>query len=252
MTQDTAEAIAAARAEGRAYDIPQVADLAAGYAVQDALAERAGEAAGWKLAVNGKPQMQFFGVSEPVAARVFRAEVHDSGAALRRRDYHALTVEPEIMAVMGDGAASLGADATEAQVAAAIDRYLPAIELIDMRGLSLKDATLPQAVALNVFNAGAVTGGPGVVPGALDWRTVQVSLEIDGTPAGAATGSAPQPPVEAVRWLAGHLAARGMGLRPGDLVLCGTLLPMQVLPADARRVRVRMKWLGEVGFTLEG
>jgi 2-keto-4-pentenoate hydratase len=252
MAQDKADAIAAARAEGRAYDLPEVADLTEGYAIQDALAQRVGEAAGWKLAVNGKPQMQFFGVSEPVAARVFRAEVHASGAALRRGDFHALTVEPEILAVMGKDAGALDADATEAQVAEAIDRYLPAIELIDMRGLSLKDATLPQAVALNVFNAGAVTGGPGVISGALDWRTVQVTLEIDGKLEGRATGSAPQPPVEAVRWLAGHLVGQGMTLRPGDMVLCGTLLPMKVLPADARRVRVRMKWLGEVGFTLGG
>ncbi len=72
--------------------------------MQDALAARVGEAAGWKLAVNGKPQMQFFGVSEPVAARVFRADLVESGAALPRRRSHALTIEPEIMAVMGEGA----------------------------------------------------------------------------------------------------------------------------------------------------
>jgi 2-keto-4-pentenoate hydratase len=252
MVEDIAERIAAARAEGRAYDLPDTEDLAQAYAVQDALAAKVGEAAGWKLAVNGKPQMQFFGVSEPVAARVFRADVAESGAALPRRRFHALTIEPEIMAVMGEGAGALGAEASAGETIAAIDRFLPAIELIDMRGLSLKDATLPQAVALNVFNAGAVTGGPGVAPDQLDPATVGVTLDIDGRRAGEATGSAPQPPVEAVRWLAGHLAARGLALRPGDVVLCGTLLPMTLLPETARRVRVRMKWLGEVGFSLDG
>ncbi len=40
------------------------------------------------------------------------------------------------------------------------------------------------------------------------------------------TGAVPQPPVEAVLWLANHLAARGLTHEAGQAVLCETHSPI--------------------------
>lgn len=244
--------LAAARRDVAGFDpLPGPADLVAGYALQDGLAEAVaaerGGIAGFKLAVNGAPQMAHFGVAEPVCARLFGAERHESGARVPRAGFQAVTIEPEIAAILG---AVPEGPVDRAGALAAIDRFLPAIELVDMRGLALPQLALAQAVALNVFNAGVVLGGPGLAPADLDIASLPVTLTIDGTEAGAVTGGAPQDPVEAVRWLLTHLAGRGVAVRPGMVVMCGAHLPLLTLPEGAGRVDADMGPLGAVGFSL--
>lgn len=257
MTTDfetAAAAAAEARRAVRPFDMPQGlggAPFAGAYAFQDAYVAAVGlPVAGYKLAVNGVPQQQFFGVTEPAWGRIFAPEVHESGVAIALAGFDAVSIEPELCAVLGEGVQDLSGPVGRAAALRAIDHFRPAIELIDQRGVAMPDVQLAQAIAVNVFNAGIVLGAGRIAPEALELDTLQVTLSLDGEQAGEVTGGAPQDPVEAVAWLLNTLQARGLRAAPGMVVMCGTHLPLRVLEPEVRDVRVTMSALGEVAFTL--
>lgn len=252
--QTAAAAAAQARADVAAFDLPQGlggAPFADAYSFQDAYVAAIGApVAGYKLAVNGAPQQAMFGVDQPVSGRIFAAEIYRSGVALPEAGFGDLCIEPEIAAVLGDGVAGIDAPVDRAGALAAIDRFHPAIELIDQRGVALPQVQLAQAVALNVFNAGIVLGEGHVAPADLDLPAMRVALDLDGARAAEVTGNAPQDPVEAVAWLLTHLAARGLRAEPGMVVMCGTHLPLRALEPGTGQVDVTMSGLGAVSFSL--
>lgn len=252
--QTAAAAAAKARAAVTAFELPEGlggAPFTDAYAFQDAYVAAVGmPVAGYKLAVNGAPQQAHFGVDQPATGRLFAPEIHSSGAALPLAAFHEVSIEPEIAAVLGDGVAEVRAPVDRAGALAAIDRFHPAIELIDQRGVPLPQMQLAQAIALNVFNAGIVLGEGHVAPADLDLAAMTVTLNLDGQRAAEAAGAAPQDPVEAVQWLLTHLAARGLRAEPGMVVMCGTHLPLRLLDPQVRQVNVAMTGLGPVSFTL--
>jgi 2-keto-4-pentenoate hydratase len=245
------QTIAGARRSGGTFDLSLLpATLPEAYGFQDGYVAAVGAVAGYKMAINGAPQMAHFGVTEPVCARVFAAEVHASGVMLPRAGFSALSVEPEITAILGEGVQDLTSPVDRAGALALIDRFHASIELIDQRGLSVPQLKIAQAVALNVFNAGCVLGAAHVAPADLDLPAMHVTIADEGALKGEATNNPPQHPVEAVMWLLNHLLARGMNAQPGMLVMCGTHLPLRTLEPGVQRVEVAMAGLGEVAFGL--
>lgn len=227
---DTADEIAADITAGRRYRArDEIDDLATGYAVQDQVVERLiatgsrSAVAGYKVALNAQALMAHFGVAEPVSARIFRDQVEESPARLQARAYRHFAFEPEIAAIIQrapegrldrDGAAAI------------VGRLIPAFELIDLRGLDPATGDLPDIVAQNVSNAGAVLGGPGLPPADFDPAAARSRMFRNGETTLDATGAAPQDPLEVVAWMANHLAERGLDLPAGMIVLCGTHAPI--------------------------
>lgn len=232
-------------------------DLAAGYRLQDKVAQRLGgdpafgAVAGWKIAANSADLMARFGLDEPVSGRVFEGQNHGSPATLTAKDYRQFALEPEIAAVMGATLAPQDAPFDAATVQAAVDRFVPSMELLDMRDVNLPQVHLPDVTAQNISNVGAVTGGPGVAPGDLDLEGLRMTLTVDGEIRHDVTGAAPQHPLEAVAWLANHLAARGLSLEAGQIVLCGTHSPILYHDGSGEIV-VEMSGLGNATLRLEG
>ena len=109
------------------------------------------------------------------------------------------------------------------QVMRAIDRFVPALELLDMRNADMQSVHIADAIAQNISNVGAVRGGPGASPDQLDADAIHTVVSIDGKIVHDVTGAAPQQPVEAVLWLANHLAARGLTLEAGLGTVIATL-----------------------------
>jgi 2-keto-4-pentenoate hydratase len=204
---------------------------------------------GFKLAVNGKPQMDYFGVEEPCAGVMHKREILSSPASCSASQFMSLAIEPEIAAIMGPGIEEFSGIPTRESMAECIERFVPSIEIIDMRGLQIKDSTLPKAVALNVFNAGCVLGSGSVEPKDLTLDTMTVKLSIDGELIDEKTNNAPQHPLDAVAWLVSHLEHRPFKLKPGMVVLCGTHIPLYSVPERARQIDVSMSGLGTVSMS---
>jgi 2-keto-4-pentenoate hydratase len=230
-------------------------DLAEAYAVQDAVAEKLvadgsrRPVAGYKLAANSKGAMQHFALTEPASGRVFGDQAYASPAELEAGSFRQFAYEPEITAIMGADLPASGAPYSKEQVAAAIDRFVPGFEILELRGAEMPKVGIVEAVAQNITNAGVVIGGPGIAPAELVPAEVHTVVKIDGKPELDVTGAAPQDPLEAVTWLANHLVSRGLSLEAGQCVLCGTHAPIRPVAGPAR-IEASMSGLGEVTLTL--
>lgn len=215
-----------------AHETDPPREIEAAYRLQDAVAEALtanpafGPVAGWKIAANSPALLARFGLGEPASGRVFAGQRRNSPARLTVSDYRQFALEPEIAAVMGKTLEPQDAPFDSQTVRAAIDRFVPAMELLDMRDTDMANIHLPDVIAQNISNVGAVIGGPGIAPGELDPDTVRTTLAIDGEIRHDVTGAAPQHPLDAVTWLANHLSGRGLTLMAGQVVLCGTHSPI--------------------------
>ncbi|MWD26388.1 hypothetical protein E0K89_002745 [Aquicoccus sp. SCR17] len=233
------------------------ASLADAYAIQDAVVAhlldsdaRAG-VGGFKIAANSAALMERFGIDEPASGHIFSDEIQQAPASRPASDFAEFAYEPEIAAVMGARLVPDNAPFSAEEVAEAIDRFVPSLELLDMRNIDMAAVPFLAVLAQNITNAGAVLGGEGIKPSLIDTDRIHTTVTINGEPELDVTGAAPQSPVEAVRWLANHLAERGMGLEPGQIVLCGTHAPIRKVKGPAV-IRVEMSGLGSLEYEVTG
>ncbi|QPH53537.1 2-keto-4-pentenoate hydratase [Pontivivens ytuae] len=237
---DRAREIAAARADRTpfvAYD--DIPDMDVAYAIQDRLAALQGETGGWKIAWNVPALMEKFGVEAPGAARVLASQIRSDGAALQAAEFRQLNLEPEIAAVLAADLPEGPHDA--ASVAPFVERLVPAFEVLDRRDVTSTHG--PTIVAQGVFNAGLVLGtatGAGIG---------RCRVTIGGEVVLDAEDTAPQPPLEALAYLANLFAARGERFREGQVVLCGSHTPLLPIAAGQEAV-MEVEGLGRVALTV--
>jgi 2-oxopent-4-enoate/cis-2-oxohex-4-enoate hydratase len=133
----------------------------------------------------------------------------------------------------------LGPGITPGDVVAATDCVMACFEVVDSRieGWKIK---ICDTVADNASSGLFVLGKERVLPQKVDFVTCGMVVEKNGevlsTGAGAAAlGS----PLVCVAWLANALGKYGTPLRAGEVILSGSLVPLEpVKPGDAMRVLV--------------
>lgn len=205
-------------------------DLDTAYAVQDALTalrvSRGARRIGWKLGYTSAAMRAQMGVEAPNLGPLLDTMLVGDGrvpsALVQPR------AEPEIALVIGEDGA--------------VARARAALEIVDSvwRGYRF---TLELNTADGSSAAGVVLGPPLPTDG-LD--ALPVVLHRDGEVVGEATGAAAMGnPFAALDWLAGELARRGTGLRPGDVVITGGL-------TAAVGAEVRAVFGGDVEVVLRG
>ncbi|MGW4060145.1 2-keto-4-pentenoate hydratase [Amycolatopsis sp. NPDC004747] len=196
-------------------------DVDTAYAIQDeALRQRRarGETLiGVKLGLTSRAKQERMGIDSPLLAWLTDAMVLPAGVPVPSLIHP--RAEPELVFVLGRRLAGPGV--TAATALAAVDRVYGGIEVIDSRYKDYR-FTLPDAVADNGSSAYFSVGPVGVPPAALDLSLEAALLEVDGQIVDTATGAAVQGhPAEALALAANALAARGLALEPGWLVLTG-------------------------------
>lgn len=233
--------------ENCAADIP---DLATAFDVQDAatalVAAQRGGFAGYKIAFNTEALMAKLGMAHPGMGRIFADQVYESGARLNADDYTHFMIEPEIAAVLKTDILP-GQVHTAESVETAVERYIPAFELLDRRN---KDGMMhpPTVIAHNVFNAGIVTGGPGLTPVELDAAEIVTRCTDNGETVVEGQGIAPQMPAEALAFLANHFTGRGLVMPAGSLVLLGAHCPLYAV-GKGRKMTLDLGPIGDVWFS---
>lgn len=225
-------------------------DNATAYDAQDlALASLVGQrggVGGYKIAYNAPAQLEALGQSLPGAGYVCAMQVLQSGARLPATDYDNLMIEPEIGAILGADLVP-GKTYGAADMAALVDRWVPVFELLDRRN-SHGHFHVPSVLAHNIFNEGAVLGGPGQAQ-LPDMDELRSAVFDNGTRVHDATGAAPQHPAEAAAFLANHFTARGQVMKAGAVLLCGTHMPIYK-PEPGHEMRFTLGALGTVSFCL--
>jgi len=212
-------------------DWPEL-DLATAYAVQDeTLARRLArgeQLVGVKLGLTSRAKQQRMGVASPLVAWLTDAMVLSAGAPVPQDQLIHPRAEPEIVLVMRERLAGPGVTAATAM--SAVAKVLAGVEIIDSRYTDFR-FTLPDVVADNASSGAYVTGPVSVSADALDLSLEAVVLEVDGRVIDSATGAAVQGhPAEALALAANTLAARGLAIEKGWVVLTGGMTDAVALP----------------------
>lgn len=119
-----------------------------------------------------------------------------------------------------------GPGVTAAQVIAAVDFVLPAIEIIDSRIVDWK-FKIQDTIADNASSGMFVLGSQPVPLHMLNLRTIGMALRKNGSVVSTGAGAACLgSPINAVVWLVNKLGAFGVTLAPGELILSGALGPV--------------------------
>lgn len=175
---------------------------------------------GHKVGLSSEPMQKMMGVDEPDYGHLLDDMFLDGNQPIPSERYCTPYVEVEVGYLLG--AELPGEGCTEADVLAATEAVMPAIELIDSR---IRDwrITLPDTVADNASSAGLVLGPQRHRPGDIDLTAVEVKLECNGDVVASGRSDAVLGnPTTAVAWLARKLAGFGVRLEAGHVVLPGS------------------------------
>jgi 2-keto-4-pentenoate hydratase len=200
--------------------------------------------AGWKIGLTSPRMQALLGIDSPIAGAVLADRVRASGARFARADHGRLGLECEIAVRLGRDLPAAGAPYDFDAVARAVEAVCAAIEVVDDRDADYAVTDIGSLVADNCWNAGLVLGGfQAAWP---DLATVEGVVYLDGAVVDRGRGAdVLGHPFVPLQWLANHLAARGAGLRAGDLVSTGSLAPTR-FPAAPGRCRFVLEGLGAV------
>lgn len=137
--------------------------------------------------------------------------------------------EAEIGFILKDSLKGPGVTAT--QVIAATEAIIPCFEIVDSRIENWKIGIV-DTIADNASCGVYVLGDARADPRDHDLPNLHVTVTKNGQPLSEGYGHAVQgSPAEAVAWLANTLGAYGVTLEAGDVILSGSLVPLE--PAKA-------------------
>ncbi len=242
-------------AQTRAYAIPKLTDeypdmtIGDGYAVQLELRKRflaAGHRqVGWKAGLTSKAKMIQMGVNVPSIGFLTDRMSRPESSAISTSDLVHPRVECEVAFVMKKTLQGPGCNA--ADVLAATDYVLPAVEIIDSRFSGFK-FDLPSVVADNGSSARFVGGGRARYAEDLDLRTLGVVMEKNGEIVTmGASAAVLGHPAEAIAMLVNILAELGENLPAGSFVMSGGITEaVAVKPGDS--IVARFQELGSVSM----
>lgn len=227
--EEAVELLIAARGDHRRLEaFPPTcrpANVEDGLAVQEAFVKVwSVPVAGYKIGCTSPEAQKMLGSPGPFPGRVFAPALLKSPAQAAAKAFHRLGIEPEFAFTMARDLPPRAAAYTRDEVAAAVAALHGAIEIVDGRWLDWIKVGVASIVADNGAHGALVLGPP-----VSDWRSLDLAkakavLRFDDKRIAEGTGDAVLGhPLEALTWLANHLAARGYGLKAGDAVTTGTV-----------------------------
>lgn len=225
---------------------------AEGWRVQAAVArlrEARGErVVGYKIGCVDLGNRQRMGLDHPAYGRIWSTELHETGAVLDRARYANPAMEAEFAITLAQDIRP--GEASPKEILAATEAIYPVIEIhnLTLRG----DAPHgPELLANNAINAGVVHGAPvaAPTPDQTPDQTTDLKLIHDGEVVDEWDGLTwPRDMLQAIDWLAEQLAAQGLSLKKGDLILTGAFGPPLPIGPEGR-VEVTSSAFGDVSAT---
>ncbi len=192
---------------------------------------------GHKIGLTSKAMQYASNISEPDYGVLLDDMFFENGATIPAGRFIVPRVEVELAFILGRRLE--GPNCTLADVLAAADSVVPAVEIIDARIQQIDPETkvtrkVTDTISDNAANAGIVLGGRPFKPNEGDMRWVSAlcirngDIEVSGVAAAVLNH-----PANGVAWLANKLAPYGVGLAPGEVVLGGSFVsPVPARPGD--------------------
>ena len=233
--------------------IPEVLEHAPDLSVLDAYHTQAARMArhvakgdriiGYKAALTSKAMQRQVGIDEPILGTLLGSRTFSEDSSLSLGAFMVPTLEPEVAVVLKDDLTGPGVTPLDAM--AAVQGYLPAVEIGDIRtGDNVR--SLQQTILCNTFNGGHIFGAPLAAPGGIDLRREGMALYVNGEVAGTATAAEVLgDPINSVVFMANKLGEIGQGLKAGMVLMTGSIVASIKLKAGDE-VFAAFTRLGEV------
>ena len=224
-------------------------ELADAYAIQRIWAEKliadGARHIGHKIGLTSRAMQVASKMTEPDYGHLLDTMMHEDGARLPASGFLKPRLEVELCFVMGDDLA--GPHVRAHDVMRATEFVMPALEIIDYR--TEVPRAITDTIADNAAAAGVVTGGRMMRPMDLDLRWVAATLSKNGVIEETGVSAAVMGhPAASIAWLVNKLAAVGVGLRRGQMVLSGSFTrPVDIQAGDV--VQVDYGALGAIGVS---
>jgi len=184
---------------------------------------------GKKIGVTSKAVQDMLGVHQPDFGFLTDRMYIQGDINVEANGLIAPRAEAEIGFILKSSLKGPGVTADE--VIAATEAIVPCFEIVDSRIEDWKIAIV-DTVADNASCGVYVLGEDRADPRAHDLPNLHVTVTKNGQPLSEGYGHAVQgSPAEAVAWLANTLGAYGVTLEAGDVILSGSLVPLE--PAKA-------------------
>jgi 2-oxo-hept-3-ene-1,7-dioate hydratase len=209
-------------------------ELADSYAIQQAWTRlklaRGRRIRGHKIGLTSRAMQIQSQITEPDYGTLFDDMFFEGGADIPERRFILPRIEVELAFVL-KRSLRLAPDApvpSVAEVLAATDYVMPALEIIDARIEQFDRTTkaprkVLDTIADNAASAGVIAGGRKVSPGDLDLRWCGALLYKNGVIEESGLAAAVlDHPANGIAWLARKLAPHGEGLDAGEFVLAGS------------------------------
>ena len=211
---------------------------------------RAGERVlGHKIGLTAVAMQELFGVREPDYGHLLTTMFLDGGEPLDLSELIDPQIEVEPAFVLGKSLRGPGLGIAE--VLAATDYVTACFEVIDSRIVDWR-IRIQDTVADNGSSARVLLGSRRIKPGDLALDQLDTVLSLDGIAVETGNTSAILGhPANGIAWLANNLAAYGVTLEPGAIVLPGTCTRCRRV-AGHRRIHGTIAGLGDVELVLEG
>ena len=203
---------------------------------------------GKKIGLTSEAVQEALNVDEPDYGFITDAMVCSSGDTVNiARDLIRPRIEGEIAFRLSRDLAGPGV--TGAEVLAATEGLAACFEIVDSR---IRDwrIRIQDTVADNASCGMVVLGDHWVKPGAVDLAACKMTVANNGVEVATGTGTtALGSPADCVAWLANALSEFGARLKAGEIILSGSLVPLQPVNAGDR-LSVEVEGIGreEVKF----
>jgi 2-oxo-3-hexenedioate decarboxylase len=226
-------------------------DVDSAYGVQEQLVQMKLEEGyrilGPKMGLTSQAKMKQMNVNEPIYGYIFDYMVVN-GQELSMSDLIHPKVEAEIALILGKDIEGPGV--TGAQVLAATEYVVPALEIIDSRYQNFQ-FTLPDVIADNASSSRVVFGSTIKRPDDLELDLVGVTLSINGQIKDLGAGAAVVGhPANSVAMLANMLSRKGLKLKAGQVILTGGITGAILLNVGDS-VSAKYDGLGSVDFIVK-
>lgn len=227
-----AQARATSRPLALSDDDGTVRSVAEAYRVQDALAATQGVAKGWKVSALVPDQQRLYATDHPVAGPLFAPFFHHAPARVALNAFITPLLECEIAFLLGRDLPPRAQPYERAQIEAAVEAIVPAMEIADCRWRA--DAPDLLKLADDMGNGAFVAGVP-----LRDWHDIDLrqhdvvlrlgSAEIVCGPCAKVLGD----PLQGVVALANAQPLAAGGLKRGQIVTTGTCtVPLPLKAGD--------------------
>jgi len=196
---------------------------------------------GHKIGLTSRAMQVSSNITEPDFGALLDDMFFDEGSDIPFQRFIVPRVEVELAFILGKPLK--GPDCTLFDVLDATEWVIPALEIIDARIQQVDPLTqvtrkVFDTISDNAANAGVVMGGRAVRPGDIDLRKVPAVLYRNGVIEESGVSAAVlNHPAKGVAWLANKLAAHGVTLEAGQIILGGSFTrPVAASPGDTFHV----------------